>query len=483
MGYKIAILLVLVFTVALALVEDDPAKATPLPVEVKGNASNAGTDYLSVPAAAFTPKSQSSNYENHGRYLKAFGSQAAFRAPVYLPHGASISRISACFFDDSNTTSGTLKLDYLQVGSGIAYEAASIVSSTSPSFQLSTTTTISPALVDNVFFAYWLELTLPASGGAGNDVWGCGVIIEYTRPATETGILSMPGAAFDHPSEDGYNVGQTQVGGKLKHFDDGVGTHGLYVAPVSLPNMAVVNKVTLYYYDNDVHQINFYLEKTRHNTIIEMVFTYSVDYANKVEVTDISGPTIDTDYYSYWAYVELAPANLELWAVTIEYTLHADNFGLLDIADAAFTPFYDGYDYQNHGRFLFHQHSEGGGTLDGVYVAPVYLPQGATINYLGAIYFDGSGTLNGNATLARSKLGSYEVLGSAPSSTSSEFIFSGQTVLADRIVDNSQYSYFVFWTLPVTAVHNPPADGDILGCRIEIGYVMIYYAYLPFVRK
>ena len=61
------------------------------------------TDYMSIPAAAFTPLSQSSNYENHGRYIIALGNDAIlFAAPVYFPQEAIIKRISACFFDDFN---------------------------------------------------------------------------------------------------------------------------------------------------------------------------------------------------------------------------------------------------------------------------------------------------------------------------------------------------------------------------------------------
>ncbi len=80
------------------------------------------TDYLSIPAAAFTPISQNYNYENHGRYIKAFGGVSKFRAPVYLPTGSVIKRISACFFDNSNATSGTLKMAYLPLNAGVNYE-------------------------------------------------------------------------------------------------------------------------------------------------------------------------------------------------------------------------------------------------------------------------------------------------------------------------------------------------------------------------
>ena len=81
------------------------------------------------------------------------------------------------------------------------------------------------------------------------------------------------------------------------------------------------------------------------------------------------------------------------------------------------------------------------------------------------------------------KLGSYEVMAVAPSISQFGYAFSGNIVIANPIVDNTQYSYFVFWSLPVTAVHNPSVSGDILGCRMWVAYTYNFYAYLPTVRK
>ncbi len=339
--------------------------------------------------------------------------------------------------------------------------------------------------MDNAAYAYWLELTLPASSGAGNDVWGCGVTIEFARPATEVGILSMPGAAFDRPFEDGYNDGQIQVGGKLKHYDDGVGTHGVYVAQVNLPHGAVVNKLSLYYHDNDAHQINLYLERTYNDTGDEMAWTYSVDPVNKVDDTSISYNTIDNLNYTYWAYVELPPTNLELWAVTIEYTPPVHDDGRLSISDAAFTPFYDGYDYENHGRWLFHKHSEVGGTASGIYIAPVNLPQGSTILGIGFRFYDGTLAYNGSGTLARTRLGSYDVMATASTTGHNGYESASPVpyIVSYDTVDNSQYNYFVFYTLPVTLVHNPPISGDLVASRIVIIYRKNFYNYLSVIQK
>jgi len=327
---------------------------------------------------------------------------------------------------------------------------------------------------------------LPASSDANHGVWGCGVTIQYNDPATQSGILSIPGAAFDHPFEDGYNAGQTQTGDKLQHFDNGTGAQGTYLAQVNLPHGAKVTKMTMYYQDtNYAGAMRLSLQETYLGESYEMAWLSSVDDIHKLDTTDIdiTLSTIDNYFSSYWAYVSLPPTNLSLWAVTIEYTLPAKDGGYQAISNAAFTPFYDGYDYQNHGRWLFHQNSNGNGGADGIYVAPVNLPQGATVEGMGFNYYDGSVTLNGNGILARSKLGSYEIMGQAPSSVFTGYHFSFQSTIAFNTIDNSQYSYFVVFVLPVTAVHNPPASGDILGCKAMIVYTYNYYAYLPAVRK
>jgi hypothetical protein len=251
----------------------------------------------------------------------------------------------------------------------------------------------------------------------------------------------------------------------------------------------VVNKMTMYYqHTNPSRNIHLVLEQTiytgsNYGVNEDLAYINSVNGDHSTAVTLSPSAHIDNRYLSYWAYINIYPTNLILWAVTIEYTPPGGDGGVVAISDAAFTPFYDGYDYQNHGRWLFHQNSNGNGSTDGLYLAPVSLPQGATVDAILFDYYDGSSSLNANGTLARSKLGSYEPMAQAPSSTLSGYASSGQSTIAYNTVDNTQYSYFVFFTLPVTAVHNPPVSGDILGCRAAIYYTYNYYNYLPTVRK
>jgi hypothetical protein len=496
MCYKMVVLLCLALVIALAPVRvplaaasfSIPPLSTAQRVGVSGSSLQPATAYLSIPAAAFTPKSQSYDYENHGRYIKFLGSGGAFRAPVILPNYSTIKRISACFFDDTSAQNGTLSLyATLLANSYTVNQMASLVSSTDSGFQLSTTNNITPSGVNNYMYAYWVELNLPGSATATHGVWGCGVTIEYV-PSADDGhnVLSLPGAAFDRPYQDGYNVGQVQSAGRLMHFENGAGSHGTYLAQVSLPQGAVVDKLTLYYSDtDDTHDLSLFLTRTRNGVSTQMARADSAYGLNQTEVTVITEPTIDNFTYTYWAYVDLPPTSLSLWGVNIEYTPHptADD-GWQNISDAAFTPFYDSYDYQNHGRWLFHQNSNGNGSAEGVYVAPVNLPQGATIDGIAFTFYDGSAALNGTGILARSKLGSYEVLASVVSSGYGGYgAVAYPSAITNNIVDNSQYSYFVVWSLPVTAPHNPPVTNDILGCNVLVMFTERNYAYLPLVRK
>ena len=496
MHNRIFALLCLAIFVALAPAMAYPAAAAPhpglLPEGVRAGADNApdaGISYLSIPAAAFTPESQNADYENHGRYIKSFGNGEFFRAPVSLPNSSTVRRVSACFFDNDVNNSGTLKLaSILLTNANTGYEMASIDSATGSGFQFRSDETIMMSGINNNLYAYYLLLLLPVSSST-DGVWSCGVTIEYSSPTDEGGILTLPGAAFDRPFEDGYNAGQEQAGGKLVHFSGGTGDHGVYLAQVNLPQGAVVNKVTMYYSDTDItHNISLFLNRTHNGNGTDMANVYSVDGQNKSEVTGITEPTIDNSTYSYWAYVILPPTALSLlslWAVKIEYTPHptADD-GWLNISDAAFTPFYDGYDYENHGRWLFHKSSNGNGASDGAYVAPVYLPQGATIDGIAFNFYDGSTTLNGTGILYRTKLGSFDLMASVTSSGYGGYGYAGYpSVIPNNIVDNSQYSYFVVWSLPATAVNNPPVTNDIVGCNVVVMFTQKYYAYLPAVLK
>ena len=449
-------------------------------------APTASDDFLNIPTIAFLPIRQDYDYHQTGRIITANGSSATFRAPVILPNYSTLVSVTACFYDDTLVKTATLKLYNSRLDDADDdTEMASISSTTTSDYTTVSDTTISPVANNNSVFTYWLTLTLPASSGEGDNVYFCGASIEYIRTQPSYNILSIPGAAFDRPFEDGYNLGHIQGKGKLIHYHTPAGdVPGTYLAPVSLPDGAVVTKMTVYYQDDNVGAaLNGYLERSYLGSSTDMAAASSADSGYKTDDTTIANAVIDNYNYSYWAYVYLPSTNISLWAVTIEYTPPAYEDDWLAIAPAAFTGAYEDYDYENHGRWLFHLHNEGGGSGDGVYSAPVQLPQGARMDGLWATFYCGDSPRDGNAYLMRSRRGTSTSMGDVTISPSGGYSTGIDSSISNNVVDNSQYNYYVQFVLPVSSVPSPPGAGDMIGVKILIQFTNFHPVYLPVIRK
>ena len=494
MHKKIISLFCLALILALAPVGFYPAGAAPqtgpLPARERGEgggyAPAGATDYLSIPAQAFLPLSTDYNYSIDGRYLKSEGGDVAFIAPVYLPHGATIKRISSCFYDDANNLTGHLALYTTHMSDYWSIEMGRTASITGLTPGLVQDSTIDLPLIDNSDSNYWVELNLP-SPGQGVKVWSCGVYIEYTRPETETGLLSIPASPAFKPFADGYNAGKTQIRSRLIHYTTDTGAiTGTYLAQVSLPQGAVVNKVTAYYEDQDLaNNLHLYLVRQVGGTAQTLADIQSVTGLTESSDTLISNATVDNYNYSYYAYVNLPASTLDpFFGFKIEYTLPAKDGGKLAISAAAMSGFNEGSDYANHGRWFFHLHSEGGGAETGQYGAAVHLPQGARVDTVWFSFWDKSVANNGSAYLVRYKPGGYpEPMAGTTSSGSGGYVTMNDPSIEHAIIDNSQYTYFVNWDLPVSTTTEPPDNTDVLGVKILVVYTPLSYAYLPVVSK
>jgi hypothetical protein len=145
---------------------------------------------------------------------------------------------------------------------------------------------------------------------------------------------------------------------------------------------------------------------------------------------------------------------------------------ILTIPAAAFTPHQDDYDYINDGCFLKHFHSPYGGTQNGLYYAPVNLPQGgakvtAVIYYYYDTWASGSG---GGVNLQRTQFDSdnYQdmaVIDIVNSGLGYDSDYAG--TIDYRTIDNSQYAYWVVLELPVSQGGD---DQQIWGYNVTIGY-------------
>jgi hypothetical protein len=149
----------------------------------------AGTPRLSIPSAAFQPWVGGQDYENHGRFLKHLGPGAVgtlgnhwYIAPIYLPDGVTLTKVTAHWYQQSPVALGQFKLQRSKFGLGNFEDLAVFDSGATNGYGSTSTATISQAVVDNSLYAYWVLFHLPVSAGTvpGINVYGCGAQIEYS---------------------------------------------------------------------------------------------------------------------------------------------------------------------------------------------------------------------------------------------------------------------------------------------------------------
>lgn len=442
--------------------------------------------HLSIPASSFTPMRGFYNYENHGRYLKYYDNPSdsdpgVFLAPVQLPQGAVITKMTFYFKDPGAGTA------FARLNRATHYQLGSIIlgglSSTDlfpPSLGDTSTSSFSPVPVfDNSQYFYFISLELPMGG----QVWGHGVALEYTLPeqAVSPGKINIPPAAFS-PFEDGYEF---FIGDRMWH-NWGPGssqTNGWYLAPVYFPDGAVVKKMTFYWRRIDATaEAAVHLQRTRlgYDTYQDMAVATSLagvgDFSSSTIDTTINSPLIDNSQYAYWVVLDIPAATnpfngvVELQDVEIEYEVPPTSGHLNSVPAAGFRSFEDGYDFQNHGRHLFHSQGPGGGTANGWYLTPLNLPDGNSISSLSFFAYVNS-TQAGTVRLQRTEwgTGNYQDLAVIVTGTGDlgNSKFSSNTIIGGPI-DNSRYAYWLIWDLPANAIPSVDIQGQAV--QISLGY-------------
>ncbi len=120
---------------------------------------------LSIAAADFRSSDASYSYENHARFLIHLDSTATtgyYYAPLLLPQGATITRFTLLFRDNS-TSNLTAKL-YRDDDMGMNTQMASLDSSgtyLAPSYGSKIATNILQPTIDNSQYAYFVSLEIP----------------------------------------------------------------------------------------------------------------------------------------------------------------------------------------------------------------------------------------------------------------------------------------------------------------------------------
>ncbi len=140
---------------------EEQGDTTPRPAATK-------TGYLSIPAAAFTPRNNNTYVENYGYRLSG---EVFFVAPVNLPHRATVTNLTYYWINEA-PASARLHLSRSYMNGSIDEMANAWISGSGNGS--SWDDTIDYADIDNSLYSYYLEFFI------GPDMGCYGVIIEYT---------------------------------------------------------------------------------------------------------------------------------------------------------------------------------------------------------------------------------------------------------------------------------------------------------------
>ena len=146
-----------------------------------GAAAPAGTGYISVPAAAFVPSHYLVNYTNDGwqMYLNTiYSPDDAFSAPVHLPHGATVTKLTLNYCDNDADYEDKVNVALWACRDGSATNMA-YVDSNDDGIGSVSTDSISQAVVDNSQYSYMLKVLIT---DYGEDLAFHEVLIEFTYP-------------------------------------------------------------------------------------------------------------------------------------------------------------------------------------------------------------------------------------------------------------------------------------------------------------
>ncbi len=484
-----------------------------------------GTEYLAVPPAAFVPADDLYDYENYGNYLAHMDASYAdgvYYAPVNLPHGAVVKKVDFCFFQDYSNSLSSTNLVRSDLSHQRVEMAVSPPTGVGSNYFITTDSSITDPLINNLASVYWLELHLPPSThSAGTRAWGCGVTIHYTPPAVNTGILSVPASGFK-PEAIGYSW--NKASSHLEHvngdcYGGPVGT-GCYVAGLNFPDGAVLTRLTLRYIDThpsaslslSLHRAN--QDYTVHDVLATVQSLNSGAAQGQNFAIPSGGTVVDNLTYSYWLELrhpnESISGDLFAYGAIAQYTLPAFRAAsdrtpaaadgpkatealiekttrILSLSTAEFTPLTNRYYFLNNGQWVVHRFSNAaGGTANGFYFAPVYLPQGARVTYILPEFFNRSSfPAAGYASLVRKFGNTFHYLAHGESTYTAGYSY--EIIKADdpatHTIDNTQYAYFFIYELPVSTLPVPPGPGDLVGASVKILYTPPTYTFLPLIRK
>ena len=135
----------------------------------------AGSGYISVAPGAFHPSRDDCDYVNYGTSLYNATGGCGYAAPVQLPQGATVTKVTAYWADHSASQNVNLFLNRVPHGVVTDETLAWIESSGDSGDGSGQDADIDYAAIDNSLYAYYLWWGLPDTA-----VTAKAVVIEYT---------------------------------------------------------------------------------------------------------------------------------------------------------------------------------------------------------------------------------------------------------------------------------------------------------------
>jgi hypothetical protein len=137
-----------------------------------------GPGFYSQSAMFFRPYLASSGYTYMGGDLYNPGTAlAAYEGPVSLPHGATMTKLVAYYWDSNVTQYLSVNLYRISLDTGAVQPVAEAYSTGSPGYGSVETTTITEPVVDLQRYAYAAEVQIP--GNVGIQIRFVGLRIDY----------------------------------------------------------------------------------------------------------------------------------------------------------------------------------------------------------------------------------------------------------------------------------------------------------------
>jgi len=295
----------------------------------------------SVAASVLRSHTQSYAYYNSLVYLQHISSPGAngwYYARLNLPQGAVITGLSLMYYCDPGA-SPAVSLQRTEYGLGDYKNVASLTGPTGNVGEcVFSTSTVANDMktVDNTAYGYYLVVTLPPPT-VTNGLAVSRITVNYDSPAKygDRGAVSVTAPAFV-PYEDGYSY--QDEGRYLMHFANtpanGAGANGWYMAPVTLPQHAILTGLSVHYYNSRAtSNATISLQTSQmvgdyDNLLVNGAFSSSGFSQGNYNVSGLS--PIDNIHHSYWVVFDIPvdtltalpnPNQFAVQAVTFTYRM------------------------------------------------------------------------------------------------------------------------------------------------------------------